>query len=1785
MLRPVEIGERLMTKRVRPWRRRLALLGGMALGCSLLAGVRSLGGTLMAPGFFGLELSSVAGIAGAVEADMTNHGVVEARPMPADTSVAGVATAAHLAGVGSKSVQPGRGAVTKSLAPPAAGRWGGKINLPLVPASAANLPNGKVMFWSSDSRFDFGIVGRVHTALFDPVAGIASERLVDNVDHNMFCPGTTNLADGRILVSGGSNAAMTSIYDPDSDRWSRDPRMNIARAYQANTILRDGSVFTLGGSWAGGYGAKHAEIWRQASGWSLLPGVKVDGFLTADPAGVYRADNHMWLLPAGNGKVFHAGPSADMHWIDTTGEGSVQSAGRRGDDGDSMSGNAVMFDTGRILKVGGSTAYDNVDASAASYVIDIRGEVKVRRVQSMSYARAFHNSVVLPNGQVMVIGGQSHPVPFSDNTSVLVPELWDPVSETFTVLQPMSVPRNYHSVALLLPDARVISAGGGLCGIGCAGNHPDAQIFSPHYLFNEDGSPAKRPVILSAPGQAVYGTDMEVTTDSLVSSFALIRLASTTHTVNNDQRRLSLRYQRLGENRYAVTVPSNPGWALPGQYMLFAMNEQGVPSVAKIVLVGRGATPTLSPVQDQYVTQGAPAILELDVPGAKWLEVEGLPPGLSFDTSAAAVWGTPTAAGTYTVTVHAGNHSGIVSTDFLWKVAPPQTVRFVKLEQTSEVRGGPWASIAELNLLDEQGQALDRSAWKVRASSEEGPSAEGSGAAANAIDGDPTTLWHTRYRPEVVPPPHQIVVDLGAPQRLSGMRYLPRTSGVNGVFAGFRLSVSADGVNWSAPIAEGDFTQIDPDPNKEKIVRFAAIGSIDNHPPILTLPGNQRHYVGERLSLSLLATDDRAGALRFSAAGLPRGLRLNSESGVISGKPEVAGHHAVTVTVYDADGASAFTRFNWKILELPPPLPTVQAPVVGVGAQAVFFAQTPVGIDGLSYAWDFGDGRRTGFSSSPRVRHTYAKPGLYMVTLQVRGVDGQITIHRFTRAVAYPATATTPGASASIVWEPAAAGRAARVWAVNPDNDSVTVFNAETGVRLAEIPVGRGPRALTLLPGRGQIWVTNRDSATVTVIDSARRKVSRTLAMPRASQPWGIVASPRGDRTYVALEAGRRVLQLEASGRISGSLSLPGAPRHLALTSDGARLLVSRFISPPQPGEATANVRARYGNGAIAGGQVWALTTAPLALNKTIILRHSQRPDSTTQGRGVPNYLGAPAISPDGRSAWIPSKQDNIYRGLLRDGQHLDFENTVRAIGSRIVLDTLTEDHAKRLDYDNSSLASASVFHPSGAYLFTALETSRHVAVVDPVRGREVFRFDVGRAPQGLAVSDDGMTLVVSNFTDRTISVHDLKPLIQFGRQQVPTRDVWRTVAVEKLSPRVLQGKQLFYDARDQRLARDGYMSCASCHSEGGGDGRTWDMTGRGEGLRNTISLQGRAGAQGRLHWSGNFDEVQDFEEQIRTLAGGIGLMRDDLYQAGTRSQPLGDRKAGLSQELDALAAYVASLDRFAPSPWRRADGRLTQRAQAGRVVFQASCADCHGGRDFTSSRRGRLVDVGTLKPNSGRRLEGALNGLDVPTLRDVWATAPYLHDGSASSLSEAVRAHTALPPLSADDLANVSAYVAQIDGTEPGENGVQARYIRFEATSEVRGGPWASMAEFELLEASGSTLPREKWRVTESSSEESQLAENFASHILDGDPRTFWHTRYSSPLAGAPHWVVIDIGEVRRFSGFRYLPRPGGGNGTIDDYRLYVSDDGRHWGAPVAQGKLSAVAGSVEMAKAVMLD
>ena len=200
----------------------------------------------------------------------------------------------------------------------------------------------------------------------------------------------------------------------------------------------------------------------------------------------------------------------------------------------------------------------------------------------------------------------------------------------------------------------------------------------------------------------------------------------------------------------------------------------------------------------------------------------------------------------------------------------------------------------------------------------------------------------------------------------------------------------------------------------------------------------------------------------------------------------------------------------------------------------------------------------------------------------------------------------------------------------------------------------------------------------------------------------------------------------------------------------------------------------------------------------------------------IPNYLGPAVVSPDGLSAWVASKQDNIKRGVARDGLPLTHDSTIRSITSRIDLTTDTEDYPGRVDHDNGGVASSALLVDLEAIYLSLWKEGREVAVIDPYAAAEVHRFDAGLAPQGLALSPDGLTLYEHNFMDRTITVHDISDLVNEGGISIPTVATYNLVASETLSPQVLLGKQLFYDARDPRLGFENYISCAACHNDAG---------------------------------------------------------------------------------------------------------------------------------------------------------------------------------------------------------------------------------------------------------------------------------------------------------------------------------------------------------------------------------
>ncbi len=595
----------------------------------------------------------------------------------------------------------------------------------------------------------------------------------------------------------------------------------------------------------------------------------------------------------------------------------------------------------------------------------------------------------------------------------------------------------------------------------------------------------------------------------------------------------------------------------------------------------------------------------------------------------------------------------------------------------------------------------------------------------------------------------------------------------------------------------------------------------------------------------------------------------------------------------------------------------------------------------------------------------------------------------------------------------------AMAWAVNSDSNTVSAVDTRTLRKAFEVDVGEQPVTLAQAADRS-IWVVNQKSSDISILDPDSGLKRDNIVLPYASQPYGIAFSPDGSFAYVSLQALGRVLKIDPlSKTVVASIELgPDSSnivpqiRGIALSEDGSRLFATRFISSDQHGE------------------VYQIDPRRMTRLQTLSLANDLGPDTPDSSRGIPNYLSSITISPDGASAWIPSKKDNIERGQFRDSLPLTHDSTVRTIVSQLDLSSNRENINARIDLNDQDMAFAAAFSPAGDLLFVAVQGSNVVSVFNAFNGDQVTGIPVGLAPQGLVLDEQGH-LYVQNFMSRSLSVFDVNALLDGTATSAQPLAEIDLVANETLAPTVLLGKQIFYNASSNKMNLESYISCASCHLDGAQDGRTWDFTARGEGLRNTISLKGRGGlGHGPLHWTGNFDEIQDFENNMRFHFGGTGFMDDDDFNSGSRSDPLGDPKTGLSRELDALAAYVSSLSDVPASPYRAQDGSLTSDAVAGRALFDSlACGSCHSGGEFTDSALNRFHDIGTISSASGARKGEALVGFDTPTLKGVWATPPYLHDGSATTLAQAVSAHNGIA-IGTGDMDLLVAYLQQIDDT-----------------------------------------------------------------------------------------------------------------------------------------------------------
>ena len=243
-------------------------------------------------------------------------------------------------------------------------------------------------------------------------------------------------------------------------------------------------------------------------------------------------------------------------------------------------GSSVMYRPGKVLKTGKSVDPDETatPSLATAYVLDANQSSPTwRAVQSMHFPRAYHTLTVLPDGNVLVTGGGPTTAPTNVSQGILPVELWNATSETWTTLASLNVGRLYHSAALLLPDARVLVLSGGRFDDNFVPTDQyNAEFFSPPYLFK-----GPRPIITSAPANIGFGQAFTVQTPdaSRIASVALLRFASVTHSINMGQRYVPLSFTASG-NSLTVTGPANTALATPGNYMLFLVDTNGVPSVS-----------------------------------------------------------------------------------------------------------------------------------------------------------------------------------------------------------------------------------------------------------------------------------------------------------------------------------------------------------------------------------------------------------------------------------------------------------------------------------------------------------------------------------------------------------------------------------------------------------------------------------------------------------------------------------------------------------------------------------------------------------------------------------------------------------------------------------------------------------------------------------------------------------------------------------------------------------------------------------------------------------------------------------------------------------------------------------------------------------------------------------------------------------------------------------------------------------------------------------------------------
>jgi hypothetical protein len=579
--------------------------------------------------------------AGHAAEDAVVHTAAQERALSAHTSAATVAAANAAAA-----------AVTGG--PQDVGQWGPVVDWPVVGVHVALLPNGKVLAYDSigdNATESYPVQDHTRATVWDPQTGTQTPVNVDT-GYNIFCSGLAHLQDGRLFMAGGNKdqqldgIVQTHLFDPVTNTWRLGPNMAAGRWYPTVTPLRNGEMLITSGR------VDTPEVYTLA------------GTLRSLSTAPLSLPLYPWMDVAPNGRAFYSGPDQTLRALDPSGTGVWQSLGQRDTINRDYGGHA-LYDIGKLLVAGGGPSTPD------ARVINFNGATpQVTATAPMAYGRRQHNLTILADGTVLATGGNSSGASLVDlNAGVYPAELWDPATGQWKTLAAMQVTRQYHSTALLLPDGRVLSAGGGICGtcdqVGYLAKN--AEIFSPPYLFQADGTPAPRPVIDSAPSTTGYGATFDIATASpgSIRKVALIRLGAVTHSDNMEQRYVPLAFT-AGTASVTATGPANANVAPPGPYMLVIVDGNGVPSVARMLSVQGSAAPSVALTQPANgASFTAPATIGL---AANASDVDGSIAKVEFFSGTAKLGEDATApysftwsgvgAGSYSLTARATDDSG-----------------------------------------------------------------------------------------------------------------------------------------------------------------------------------------------------------------------------------------------------------------------------------------------------------------------------------------------------------------------------------------------------------------------------------------------------------------------------------------------------------------------------------------------------------------------------------------------------------------------------------------------------------------------------------------------------------------------------------------------------------------------------------------------------------------------------------------------------------------------------------------------------------------------------------------------------------------------------------------------------------------------------------------------------------------------------------------------------------------------------------------------------------------------